>query len=283
MKIKFFISIGLLLSMAVCIIGCASTGDGKAEPGILTIINIPAEFEGKYVSFSWDMGTNKRPQLIATATDPRGLFGGKHTAAVIKDGSATLMLFEDKPFIGLQAFTGSATIPVELRISDTPGTMYPTGSDRDGMPDFIFESVSIENGVAEIQWVNPIVPGVVTISGILDQYNDFATIGIGLNQYNVSLSSGNIGSGGYISGNIIFVSGYIQQGKSTTKIYKETRDKYMTYDFTGTQDIIISVPNGRNPSAIVVGVDPAFDYFLFRNVQITSGQIEINFNQGTKL
>ena len=231
-----------------------------------------------------------RLKLVASATDPRTLFVGRQTAAFIKDRTATLMLFEDKLFVGLQAFTGNVTIPVELCIRDTADSLQAGNTvGRDIMPDFIFDPVVFENGIAYIQWSEPFIPGVITVTGIPAQYNDLtARIGIGLSDLNLSnhhhvSTGGGIVPGGYMSNNIFVASGNIDQGRVTTKIYKETSDKYMTYNFTGTRDIIISIPNGRNPTFITVGINQALDYFLFRNVQITNGRVTINFNQGTKL
>ena len=283
MKIKMFITVGLLLFLAVCINGCASLGDNNTEPGVLTITNIPAEFEGKYVSFTLDMGANYKPKIIASATDPRG-FRGRHTAAVIKDGTATLMLFEDKNklFGGLEAFTGTVTVPVELCIRNTPETIYSGLGSTNFMPDFIFDQVIFENGIANIEWINPFIPGIITITDIPDQYNDpYINIAIGLSELNLTTRHFLAGGTG-MANNVILVSGNIKDGMVITKIYRESRDKYMTYNFTGTLDIIIAIPNGMRSSLITIGIDPTYDYFLFRGVQVTNGRISINFNQGTK-
>jgi len=276
----------IVIAFGFSVFGCASTGNNKAEPGVLTITGIPAEFEGKYISFSFDMGANYKPKLEASASDPRELFVGRKTAAVIKDSTASLMIFEDKPFIGLQAFTGSVTIPVELCIRDTADSMQAVSTvGRDVMPDFIFDSVTFENGNAEIIWNNPIIPGVITITGIPSQYHEkSATIVIGLNRYNPFIASGTPGRGGYMSSDIIYIGGVIAQGNVTAKIYKQDRNNYMNYNFSGTKDIIVAIPNGKESSAIVtIGADPSYDYFIFRGVQINNGEAAINFNQGSVL
>jgi len=275
----------IVIAFGFTVFGCVSSGNNKTEPGVLTITSIPAEFEGKYISFSFDMG-NYTPKLEASASDPRAFFVGRKTDAVIKDRKASLMIFEDKPFIGLQAFAGSVTIPVELCIRNTADSIQAVSTvGRDVMPDFIFDSVTFENGNAEIKWNNPIIPGVITITGIPSQYHEkSATIGIGLNRYNTFIASGTPGRGGYMSNDIIFIGGIITQGNVTTKIYKQDRNKYMNYNFSGTKDIIVAIPNGKQSMAIVtIGADPSYDYFIFRGVQIINGKATINFMQGSAL
>jgi hypothetical protein len=256
--------IGLPLVLAVCIfIGCASTGstEGSAEPGTLTITGIPAEYEGKFVSFSPSM------RIDASSTDLRGgAFGTpkEKKGALIKNGEAKLLLFADKPFVGKTSYTGSETIPVQLCVRDTDAYIYEDY-------DFVFESVVFENGMAEAKWDNVFKSGSITITGIPDDYKD-REIDIFIGSPTFIAGERNIGGAGYT----------VKNPAITIKIPPKQNNKYESYTFTGTKDIMVALDNGKQKSSLVIGRDPSKDFFLFKAAQITDGKAVLDFRRGAK-
>ena len=165
---KLFI-IGLPLVLAACVfIGCATLGVGGGDPGTLTITGIPEEFNGKFVSFPQRVGrSTKDNEFIASAEDPRGLMG-KIEGAVITNGEARLLIFRDAP-MGLAPYTGSNTMRVEFCVRDTADSLQERESSLlivDKEPDFIFNSVTFENGSATVKWDDVFEVGSITITGL---------------------------------------------------------------------------------------------------------------------
>ena len=158
MKNKLFkklLTTGLPLALAACIFsGCASSDGGKSvePPGTLTITGIPAEYEGKFVSFSFDMQNIAPVQIVASGKDPRALLA-RVEGAVIKDGEARLLLFVQRIIGGYTSYSGSDTFPVQLGIRDTAQSLQmPQEAGSVYEADFIFESVTFDKGAANMEW-----------------------------------------------------------------------------------------------------------------------------------
>jgi len=297
-KLRKVFIFGLLLIIAVCVlIGCGTLSGGEGgdtgagDYGTLTITGIPAEYAGKFLAFSFDMQRNAPVRIIASGRDPRPFLASVENA-LINNGEVKLLLFQERPFIGgYTGYTGSDTISVQLVISNTKMRSTETNE-----PDFIFESVKFENGVANMEWDDGFkINSVVTVTGIPPEYNNRdIVIGIGFSQSTQDLESGHYlmrGGSTTNSGGII-VSGTVRNGAITTRIYPRSNGRYMQYTFTGTKDIMVLLDNGKErpkdlvggllSSISIVGNDPFTDYFLFASSSITDGKVTLDFRRGVR-
>jgi len=273
MKIKLFkklLTIGLPLVVAVCIfIGCATTSGGEenVEPGTLTITGIPAEYAGKFVhmnrlSVSVTGNDGKKSNIDVIAQD-----------TAVKNGEVKLPLYV-KPLISIpfskpKGYAGSDTSTIEISFRNSASS---DGGYYDE-PDGVFESVTFKSGVAEAKWEDAAKAGYLTITGIPAQYNDRgAQIFIGW----VPPGTSKTPQGRWLSSNTV------KDGAIIRKIYPKEKqgDNYESYNFTGTKDIMVAIGNGKEgPLISVIGSDPSYDYFLFKDAQITNGKITLDLRR----
>ncbi|GHU21066.1 hypothetical protein FACS1894172_15450 [Spirochaetia bacterium] len=256
---------GLSLLMAV-FTGCASTGAGTADsPGILVITGIPKEYEGKFVSLSKPGLKNDLKSFIASAEKPKDAVG---TSTVIKNGEVKLSLYTYKespiPFVGptVNGYTGNETGAVGLLINDTAERSY-------GQPDVIFESVTFENGTANLKWNDAFKTGLITITNIPAEFDDRqASVHIGYR-------GGNILS---VNADISFIMIDIQDGTLVTPKFVRENGVLKSYSGTDKKDIFVSIVMGpRNASLRIL---PPHKDFLFKAVQITNGKAILDFAKG---
>jgi len=249
MKNKLFI-IGLPLALAVCISVYAKDGD---KEGSLTITGIPAEYNGKFASFSYNMGERlnnpNKELLFASASDASKVLG-KVEGAVITNGEVKLLLFKPIPIVGsLIAYTDSKTFRIELCIRDTEESPQKPSIPVKVEPDFIFPSVTFKNGVATVKLNDAFKVGILTITGFPP--GDDGSANIKFNRPDEKKK-----------GQIWFHDTYgkINNGTLTVKYYREEEINYMPY--TGMVDIVLL---GR----------------LFK-AQMTNDNATLNFADGVK-
>ena len=271
MKNKLFkklFTIGLALVVIVCIFsGCPTTGGGKeiVEPGTLTITGIPAEYAGKSVHV-------KELRIPVTNAD-----GKKSNITVtfkdtaVKNGEVKLLIYIkpiiDIPFSKPDGYAGSDTVTVEISFLDS-ATGYGT--------DAVFESVTFKNGVADVKWEDAFKAGYLTVIGIPEQYNNrSAEIFIG---WVPPTSMSNTPQGKQLSYNSVI------NGTIICKIYPKEGNKYESYTFTGTKDIMVAILNGKErPMVSVIPFDTSYDYFLFKDAQITNGKVNLDLRRSGPL
>jgi len=264
---KKLFTIGLALVVIVCIFsGCPTTGGGKeiVEPGTLTITGIPAEYAGKSVHV-------KELRIPVTNAD-----GKKSNITVtfkdtaVKNGEVKLLIYIkpiiDIPFSKPDGYAGSDTVTVEISFLDS-ATGYGT--------DAVFESVAIKNGMADVKWEDAFKAGYITITGIPEQYNDRDTE-IFIGWVTPSTSKGSP-QGRELNGKVI-------KGTIICKIYPKEGNKYESYAFTGTKDIMVAILNGKErPMVSVIPFDTSYDYFLFKDAQITNGKVNLDLRRSGPL
>jgi hypothetical protein len=241
MSKSLFAVVSAFLALYV-LIGCATTSSG--EPlGTLTITGVPAEYEGKGTSV-----------VIRVASGSNVAFSN---GTPITNGEVKMPLYKQ----GFGKGPGSDSLDVHLRISGTSEAPVR------GSPDFIFQRVQFENGVAEINWDDPIKAGSITITGIPADYpsQDVAIyIGYGGSTGAVPVEVPK-GSSGFYSGDTVTVS--------VLRVRDESGN-YHSYTETGTADIMLA--------AAEVGITTNYRR-LFKAVQITNGKSTINFATGIQL
>jgi len=281
---KKLFTIGLSLALAACVfIGCATTGSGGggSEPGTLTITGIPEEYNGKFASFPYGTDLSRMRYKFAASDKPLNiLMGNKPKGAVITNGEVNLLIYKDVPFAGLTAYKGSDTIRIELCIRDTEEsyqamaktTSPPPGFDR--TPDFIFPSVTFENGTATAKWDDAFKVGSITVTGIPGVYNRSTA------RININLPDEKNKRGTYLYN----INGVIQDGTVTAKFYRENEDNYMP--FTGTQDINVNMGSPQGTVATDLAglglVQSAVPLQLLFKAQMTNDNSTLDFAQGIK-
>jgi hypothetical protein len=281
LKRAFQTTVGLSLLLAACIItGCSSTSGGGSSgsssgggtsPGTLTITGIPAEYEGKFASFSSEMGKllpgQNKPIIIASAEKPSDQHPA--TGTVIRNGEVTLLLYTKASFgasmnpFGNKSppYTGSDTVEVLLLLEDKAEKAL-----NDQGPDAIFASVTFENGVADVKWEDASKIGSIIITGSSPEYNgywtriDFKSDATG--GLEKVLKNGPTVENGTITVKMMTMDG---SGKNTVIAYTENS----TMDIT----LYLNRPN----TTIQI---PAT--FLFKAARITGGKATLNFAAGVK-
>jgi hypothetical protein len=246
MSKSLFAVVSAFLALYV-LIGCATTSSG--EPlGSLTITGVPAEYEGKNAGV-----------VLYTVPKPKTQ-GGMNVAysggvTPITNGEVKLPLYKQ----GFGKGPGSDNLDVYLKI-------YESETQLRGSPDFIFQRVQFENGMAEINWDDPIKAGSITITGIPADYpsNDVAIyIGYAGSTRVVPVEVPK-GSSGFYSGDTVTVS---------VLRVNDDEGNYHSYAETGTADIMLADSE--------VGID-SNNRYLFKAVQITNGKATIDFASGIK-
>jgi hypothetical protein len=145
----------IMTMLIVGLMGCASTPSGSVS-GTLTITDIPAEYEGKALSFEMFGST---PLL----SDGNGQFtydDGEGTVAIVKDGAANVPVYiYEQPFVFGKwvGYTGSDTVNIRLSIMSTSPSENLTSFE---------EYVKFENGIGVLKWEGPIVPVVPEVPAI---------------------------------------------------------------------------------------------------------------------
>jgi len=271
---KKLFTIGLTLVVIVCIFsGCPTTGGGKEiiEPGTLTITGIPAEYEGKFVhvnelriSVTNDDGKKSTINVIA---NDMGVNNGKVKLPLYVKPSINI------PFSKPDGYASSHTVNIEISFKDKAARIE--GPYAYAEPDAVFESVAIKNGVAEVKWEDAFKAGYITITSIPEQYNDRDTE-IFIGWVTPSTSKGSP-QGRELNGRVI-------NGTIICKIYPKEGNKYESYAFTGTKDIMVAILNGKErPMVSVIPFDTSYDYFLFKDAQITNGKVNLDLRRSGPL
>jgi len=249
--------------------------------GSLTITDIPAEYEGKFASFSYEMSdirTNKVP-LIASADDLSKFLSEKIEGAVIKDGSVKLLLFKKIPVVGtFTAYTGSETVRIILCIRDTAESDQDEGKGIQRIePEFIFPSVKFEKGVASVKISDAFKPGLITITGIPSVYN-------------VRGASANVLIARPDEKDkhktwLCNTKGEIKNGTLTVKYYRGSERNYTPY--TGMLEIQIAMgyPQSREAMdiAFIEGRELAMPIKVVFKTQVTNDNATLDFAQGVNV
>ena len=257
MRNKLF-TIGLPFVMVACIfIGCATMGgdsDGS-EPGTLTITGIPAQYNGKFVLFSW------LSDIKTSAVKPVGS-SPTLKGTVITNGAVTLPLYKGNSslFSGIPAYNGSDTLNIELVITDkdTPSQ---------NAPDAYFTSVVFENGVAEVQWDTAVIPSTITITNIPADLNNM--------EIEILIGASGTALRGY-TGEFTIFRMKPTNGTLTAKIFSRNKQGPICIPVTesSTKDIALAITDPNS------GVQRS-RYVLFKNAQITNGKVTLDFRQGS--
>jgi len=269
MKNKLFI-IGLSLALAVCINVYAKDGD---KEGSLTITGIPAEYNGKFATFS-----HRVPIIASTgATDTGSLFNEKKTeGTVITNGEVKLLLFKSG-MLGLTPYTDSKTVlRIELCIRDTAESSQEAPSQSKKQiatvdPDFIFPSITFKDGVAAVKLDDAFKVGIITVTGIPSVYNG--------SRANIRVAQPD-GKGIRYYDNI----GEIKSGTLTVKYYRHLEKNYMPY--TGTADVTVTMGSTQSTVAtdmMALGVrDAAVPLKILFKAQLTNDSATLNLTDGIK-
>jgi hypothetical protein len=132
---------------AVVFASCTTIGttSDSVVPGNLLITGIPLEYEGKYVSISWDSG------LIITSSAEKPT-GSLVTGAAIRNGEVNLPLYvmskPDVLFWWWVGYNKNDIIDLGIVISDR------VKASLHAKADVIFKLVKFRNGVATVRWNN---------------------------------------------------------------------------------------------------------------------------------
>jgi len=275
MKNKLFI-IGLSLAFAVCINVYAKDGD---KEGSLTITGIPAEYNGKFASFSHKMGevgggsTTNKVNIIASTADTNKVLSTVK-GVVIANGEVKLLLFKPIPVVGgLTAYTDSKAVRVELCIRDTDESSQKSPNQR-VEPDFIFPSITFKDGAAVVKLDDAFKVGYITITGIPSVYND-SNANIRFNRPDEKKKGTT-----YIHD----TRGKINNGTLTVKYYRDEENNYMPY--TGTADItaVMGSPKDTHTTDMMaLGVkDAAVPLKILFKAQMTNDNATLNLAEGIK-
>jgi hypothetical protein len=242
-------------------------GGETAPPGTLTITGIPAEYEGKLVSwnvFRISVTNNQGKKSDITVED-----------TAVKNGEVKLLIYYAKsllsnPFSKPDGYAGNDTVPaIEIRFYSTSGGLS-MGTDA------VFESVTFENGVAAVQWNNAAKAGYITVTDIPAEYNG--------REAEIDIGWKGLSATAVVDTPLRNLT--VSNGTITGKIYPKEGDKYISYTFTGAKDIMVHLGNGKERTSalsfITIGLSPYQDHFLFKNVQITNGKADIDFRRGVK-
>jgi len=247
---------------------------GTAEPGTLTITDIPEEFNGKFASSNsmWSI-----PDYTSRFPSSRNVAGGE--SSIIINGEVKMPIIVPRAFGKPNGYVGSDILDVHFDIGDT----------RDDWQARIlygvFQKVQFENGVAEVNWEDRIKPGLITVTNIPKEYNINEQYKDG---YNKSSGRAEIRIGqttrvvadsppaGIPNGR-----GTVRNGTITVGVLRN-RDEtgFESFPESTTSNILLVLhlpaPVGKTISIIQT------DQFLFRNVQIIDGKATLNFNRGVR-
>jgi hypothetical protein len=279
---KFLIKNGLPLLLAACIfIGCATGGPGHRDPdaphGLLTITDIPAEFEGRFATAELDpafLGDVISGLIVTKAV-------GDKTA--ITNGEVTLPLYEKKATSGAYlGYTGNDSLVILFSVPlDGVGGFLGVATT------FVFkEKVNFENGVAKASFKNSVKSQsilTITITGIPSEYldkNDDARIQIALTTSSSYAGLTKLPKGTFIRNfqgpvfdGITFVLN--DRGLLSYSIPKDTRS-------SGSSGLYYT--GGPIEVGIYAYTEDTVDVIVFRGVVFTDdGKATVDFQQGVKL
>jgi len=244
--------------------------------GSLTITDIPAEYEGKFASFSYEMDSkNNKVYIIASAQDASKMMG-KVEGAVIADGSVKLLLFKKIPVLGgLIAYTGSDTVRVILSIRDKTESDQDEGKGIERVvPEFIFPSVKFENGVASVKASDGFKVGYLTITGIPSVYNS--------NTYLANVNFARPDEKKKNTNWLYYTKGTIKNDTLTVKYYRGSEGNYTPY--TGMVEITVTMgwPQSREAMdmAAIKHQEIAIPIKVSFKAQVTNDNATLDFAQG---
>jgi len=236
--------------------------------GSLTITDIPAEYNGKFASFSYEMiSARNKVNIFASAQDASKIMG-KIEGATITNGSVQLLLFKKIPVVDSFAnYTGSDTVRVKLCLRDT------AESDQNNVkeikrvePDFIFPSVKFDKGVASVKLSDAFKVGSITITGIPKDYNDDGDATVRFARPDEKKKNTTW---------LHETEGVIKNGTLTVKYYRGREEG----DYTPYTGIVgITVFMGSN--IFWGGAEPI--KLSFKAVQVTNDNATLDFSQGEK-
>jgi hypothetical protein len=168
------------------------------------------------------------------------------------------------PFVGLTTYNNSETTRIEFCIRDTAESSQASSNNvSDKKPDFIFKSVTFENGVAVAKWDDAFEVGSITITGIPGFYRN------GQGSINLSLSFQK-GSGQDIYHySIADTRDIVDATTWKAKFYRDKEAEYIPYNGT-TNITLVLVGPADSPR------------FLFEAVQITDDKATLDFARGFK-
>jgi hypothetical protein len=211
--------------------------------------------------------------LIASAENASKLLG-KVEGAVITNGKVELLLFKEIPVVGsLSAYTGSETVRVKLCIRDKSESAQVKGNQRVD-PDFIFPSVTFENGVAAVKLDDAFKVGFITITDIPGVYNNSGA--------NIRFTRPDENKKGttYIHD----TKGEIKDGTLTVKYYRAEEGDYMPY--TGAMDITVTMGSAQDTVSadmMALGLrQAAVPLRLLFKAQMAGDNVSMGFAQGVK-
>jgi len=249
------------------------------DKGSLTITDIPAEYEGKFASFSYEMSSkSNKVSIIASGQDASKIMG-KIEGAAITDGSVQLLLFKKIPVVGtLAAYTGSDTVRVILSIRDTAESDQDEGKGIQRVdPEFIFPSVKFEKGVASVKISDAFKVGFLTITGIPKVYNS-----------NINLASIRFTRPDEKKKNTNWLhdtKGEIKDGMLTVKYYRGSEEGNYT-PYTGMLDITVAMGSPQSTvksDMAAIGLqEAAVPIKLLFKAQMTNDNATLDFAQGVK-
>jgi hypothetical protein len=273
MRKKLFI-IGLPLALAVCISVYAKDGD---KEGSLTITGIPAEYNGKFASFSHKMGSTgeggSKVNLIASTADTNKLLSTVK-GVVIANGEVKLLLFKTIPFVGgLTAYSDSKTVRVELCIRDTEESSQKSPN-QNVEPDFIFPSITFKNGAAAVKLNDAFKVGLLTITGVPSNYE----ISDVTSDANIRFTRPDEKKKGTTYTHD--TKGKIKNGTLTVKYYRDEENNYMPY--TGIADITVAMKYRYDSSVTVIGGSREESHKILFKAQMTNDNAALDFAEGIK-
>jgi hypothetical protein len=248
---------GMVLTFGLMLAGCASWPT-EGPSGTLTITDIPAEHEGR-LALANLLASNKE---IA-----RG------NTAVITNGELKLSLYTKKA-----GYFDNDTLNVRLKIED-PGEAPINNQFGEAGIDAFFESVTFENGVAELKWDDQLTPGFLTVTNIPAEFadNTGAIVYIGNPDYDLKVTVA--GKAPIASGTEANCSVRFENGIGTGKFWTSEYGKYRPFPQSGTRDVIVQLATITN----VANGGISYTLFQFKAASIQDGKITLDLAKGVKL
>jgi hypothetical protein len=284
-------TMGLVLAFVLVFSGCV-TGP-ETQSGSITITGIPEEYNGKTIAGTYEGKSDEGKKWTGTARDAID----SKVDATIAGGEVTLGAYTKGP-VDPAGFTTNILFDIhDLSLSSRYNT-----TER-----IYFEGVELQNGSAELNWDSGIKTGVVTITGIPEDYNGGQVEGTSGNANIFIGQTLTMGAGGLSgalagiptpTGTELNMTGDIVDGKLGVALRSPVVDEdaqkklisisvissYKPYTETAVKDVVLVITVGSSQTGTTgVTVSRAItENFLFKSVPFTDGNANISFSDGIK-
>jgi hypothetical protein len=283
-------TMGLVLAFVLVFSGCV-TGP-ETLGGSITITGIPAEYNGKTIAGTYRGKNAEGKNWTVTGKDA---IDSKVDATIV-DGQVAMGAYMKGP-IGTTNFTANFLFDIhDLSLSSRYNT-----TER-----IYFEGVELQNGSAELNWDSGIKTGIVTITGIPENYNGGQVEGVFGNANIFIGQTLTIGSGGLLgalagiptpSGTELTMIGDIVDGKlgialRSPVVDEEAQKKlisitvgepsYKPYTETAVKDVVLAITVDTVQTS-EYSSKAVSESYIFKSVSFTDGNANISFSDGIKI